>query len=412
MSAQDLHQASRKMKTYAVAWIHPNRKLSTRVDALGHTRPTWNDKFVFRVDEEFLYSETSAINIDIYASHWFRDILVGTVRVLVGSVAPPRPNKSLPRIGNRFLALQVRRPSGRPQGLLNVGISILDNSMRSMPIYAGSSAVGYRDLMGAAEYNQQRKGSNDEDSSISSLYASIPNKKEFHLPWMPPTPQLRRTKSDFGEGSSVVGSTYKVISKASSTLSSLDINYRNNRLNQPSSRGSRSEIGGFPKIAGKPNPIIPLPPGAKFLHGSETSSSNELIPSVTKRPLITDSELGPSASEVAAVTVAKFRQLNYKNEESDKDTMGSWSLESSSIEGLQSKLGRWQQVEDVSLVQSMDRGSVMEKGIGGDGGFTCMTNFCGLKFLIVCGGAAAAKRKKTIGTSTKHKGRNKRSISI
>ena len=39
----------------------------------------------FAVDEEFLYNDTSAIMIEIYALHWFKDIHVGTVRVLVGT---------------------------------------------------------------------------------------------------------------------------------------------------------------------------------------------------------------------------------------------------------------------------------------------------------------------------------------
>ena len=152
ISAQDLASLGRNMRTYAVAWVHPDKKLSTRVDTQGHTNPTWNDKFVFRVDQEFLYNDTSAIMIEIYALHWFKDIHVGTVRVLVGNLIPPptRPshNDRAP-IGTRFVALQVRRPSGRPQGILNIGVMVLDSSMRSMPLYTlNSSAVGYRHLMG------------------------------------------------------------------------------------------------------------------------------------------------------------------------------------------------------------------------------------------------------------------------
>ncbi|XP_058745749.1 uncharacterized protein LOC131618570 [Vicia villosa] len=152
ISGQDLASVGRNMRTYAVAWVHPDRKLSTRVDTQGHTNPTWNDKFVFRVDDEFLYSDTSAIMIEIYALHWFKDIHVGTVRVLVGNLIPPpaRPfhNDRAP-LGMRFVALQVRRPSGRPQGILNIGVTVLDSSMRSMPLYTlNASAVGYRHLMG------------------------------------------------------------------------------------------------------------------------------------------------------------------------------------------------------------------------------------------------------------------------
>ncbi|KAG4930619.1 hypothetical protein JHK82_047690 [Glycine max] len=43
ISAQDLAQMDRSMQTYAVAWIDPDHKLSTRVDSQGGTNPTWND---------------------------------------------------------------------------------------------------------------------------------------------------------------------------------------------------------------------------------------------------------------------------------------------------------------------------------------------------------------------------------
>ncbi|XP_057424006.1 uncharacterized protein LOC130717684 [Lotus japonicus] len=182
ISAQDLAPVGRNMRTYAVSWVHPDRKLSTRVDTQGHTHPTWNDKFVFRVDEEFLYSDTSAIMIEIYALHWFKDIHVGTVRVLVGNLIPPpeRPfhNDRAP-LGMRFVALQVRRLSGRPQGILNIGVAVLDSSMRSMPLYTlNASAVGYRHLMG-------EKDAYDSHNHLSPHVFNNNSK-----------PELRRTKSD------------------------------------------------------------------------------------------------------------------------------------------------------------------------------------------------------------------------
>ncbi|CAL0321165.1 unnamed protein product [Lupinus luteus] len=182
ISGQDLAPVARSMRTYAVAWVHIDRKLSTRVDSEGHNNPTWNDKFVFRVDDEFLYADTSAIMIEIYALHWFKDIHVGTVRVLVANLIPP-PSKPFHNnhapMGMRFVALQVRRPSGRPQGILNVGLTVLDSSMRSMPLYTlNSSAVGYRHLMGEQDaYENQKR--------IMSPQVFVAKK-----------PELRRTKSD------------------------------------------------------------------------------------------------------------------------------------------------------------------------------------------------------------------------
>ncbi|CAH8331449.1 unnamed protein product [Eruca vesicaria subsp. sativa] len=206
ISAQDLAPVSRKMKTYAVAWVHSERKLTTRVDYSGGANPTWNDKFVFRVSEDFLYADTSAVVVEIYALHWFRDVHVGTIRVLISNLIPPnrRPGyrtneeyRHSPPPGMRFVALQVRRPSGRPQGILNIGVGILDGSMRSMPLYTNmdSSAVGYRDLLGEEDPHLQNlhlnsfKGSSKNPQSPSS-------KQHQSVVSRPPPPMLRRTRSD------------------------------------------------------------------------------------------------------------------------------------------------------------------------------------------------------------------------
>ncbi|KAK1411244.1 hypothetical protein QVD17_37791 [Tagetes erecta] len=154
MSAQDLEPVTKKMKTYATVWIHSRRKQSTRIDTKGHNNPTWNDKFVFRVDSEFLQDETSGITVEIYNRNWFRDALVGTVRVLVGNVVPPPQRIRNSYNGRtRCVALQIRRPSGRPQGILNIGVAVLDSSMRSMPLcrHMSGSSVGFRGLMGMTD---------------------------------------------------------------------------------------------------------------------------------------------------------------------------------------------------------------------------------------------------------------------
>ncbi|KAM6570748.1 hypothetical protein CsatB_018733 [Cannabis sativa] len=212
ISAQDLSPVSRSMRTYAVAWVHPDRKLSTRVDTRGHNNPTWNDKFVFRVDEDFLQNDTSAVMIEIYALHWFKDIHVGTVRILVGNLIPnplSRPTSSYghghghgrggggghfhnPQLGMRFVALQVRRASGRPQGILNIGVALLHSSMRSMPLYSqlSTSAVGYKELMGEEDPIHHHHNNQNQNNNNHTVHVGLLS-------------ELRRTKSDV---SSLIGS--------------------------------------------------------------------------------------------------------------------------------------------------------------------------------------------------------------
>ncbi|KAK4744591.1 hypothetical protein SAY87_010903 [Trapa incisa] len=43
ISAQDLAPVTRSMHTYAIAWVHADRRLSTRVDNSGRSNPAWDD---------------------------------------------------------------------------------------------------------------------------------------------------------------------------------------------------------------------------------------------------------------------------------------------------------------------------------------------------------------------------------
>ncbi|XP_009591729.1 uncharacterized protein [Nicotiana tomentosiformis] len=147
ISAQDLAPVSKSLRTYALTWINPNKKRSTRIDNEGHNNPSWNDKFSFKVNDEFLYSETSAVHVEIYTVSWFRDVLVGTVHVLLNNLINPFVNSN----GKRFVALQIRRPSGNPQGILNMGVSLINSSMKSMPLICSEimnpSSLNYRDIL-------------------------------------------------------------------------------------------------------------------------------------------------------------------------------------------------------------------------------------------------------------------------
>ncbi|CAI8615597.1 unnamed protein product [Vicia faba] len=175
ISAQDLSPVSSSMKAYAVAWLNPERKLATQIDVTGHTDPTWNEKFVFRVDDEFLGSENSVIMIEIYSSAWLRDVLVGTVAVLVNNLIPPGTHSGNRKPKLRFVALQIRRPSGRPQGILNVGVSLLDSTMRSMPLYSelSTSGVGLWDRMDLNPNKKKIINNYDNSSATDSKMLTL-----------------------------------------------------------------------------------------------------------------------------------------------------------------------------------------------------------------------------------------------
>ncbi|KAJ9182342.1 hypothetical protein P3X46_006346 [Hevea brasiliensis] len=431
ISAQDLAKVSRKMKTYVVAWVHPDRKLSTRVDIQGHNNPTWNDKFVFRVDDEFLYGQTSAIMIEIYALHWFRDIHVGTIRVIVGNLVPPpqlhrQHRQHHVQLGMRFVALQVRRRSGCPQGILNIGVALLDTSMRSMPLYTqNASAIGYRHLMGEKDpqmHNDNHRTKDDEKNSDS--------RNQFLLPWNP-KPELRRTKSDTSSmigsdavakkmlnkkkaGSMVNGSAYeKQNSNPSSVITDSEI-FKNYNKGKPHSTSSGSVYGTLTKAKYRSN--VSGGNITKVKNKIHSSLIDDNSSSTFKKfdlgklhfgtpknmnlnggaPFITESDLGPSASEVAAAMITR-KKNHYVVEETEGDIMTSWGLESS-MEGLQSKLERWRtdlpvtyDRSGLSTLCSGSRGLMKHNTSDSDSDsdvvFSCFGAICGVECSIVCGGS-------------------------
>ncbi|KAF7807169.1 putative C2 domain-containing protein [Senna tora] len=497
ISAQDLAPISSPLRTYAVAWIRPNRKLSTRIDTHGGINPTWNDKFVFRVKDEFLYADTSAITIEIYALHWFKDVHVGSVRVLVSNLVAPN---SHPTGAMKFGALQVRRRSGRPQGILNIGMTVLDSSMQSMPLYIQSpSAVGYRHLMG------EKDAYTDHNHMMTPQLFGGGNTKRDIIK----KPQLRRTKSDISSmmsglkikttsrqnqsnkeirrvssflesscstPSSKASSKSNKKSSSKSTANSINIGKKNDAVvldeSDDSSLSSSHEsimsgestekkkfdyideiqritprtntvyevmASSSPRLQFRNSPVV----GSKFsntpsLHFGDShkgtpkkntplyalgklSNNNNMSEYSTPRrsnlgnfggPLIiTESELGPSPSEVA-VAIAREPRID---DEGESSTVGGWSMDDS-VEGLQSKLNRWQRKnltpvydhssDHLSLPTTSSSSSTSSKTNrsrtrrtkkkNAGGLFSCFSNVCGFQCSIVYNNNDNAKTKKVV----------------
>lgn len=163
VSAQDLAPVSKSMRTYVVAWVRPDRKLTTRVDEMGNANPTWNEKFVFKVDEETLESDTAEISIEIYALTWLRVILTGMVNVKINELVPSSC-RTLGKGGNsakRFFTLQIHRPSGRPQGTIHIGVALVNSNMRSMPLQSELSVSTYMSEAVPAAKETPRQNPND-----------------------------------------------------------------------------------------------------------------------------------------------------------------------------------------------------------------------------------------------------------
>ncbi|TVU27730.1 hypothetical protein EJB05_19227, partial [Eragrostis curvula] len=141
ISAQDLHRRrlGRRVRAYAAAWAdhHQAHKLRTDVDRAGGASPTWNDRFLFRVDDAFLRSETAAVTVEVRSGARRllagADPVLGVARIVVSTFLQPAAGH-----GRQVAALMLRRPrSLRPQGVVNVAVSLLDDTRaaRTVPLY-------------------------------------------------------------------------------------------------------------------------------------------------------------------------------------------------------------------------------------------------------------------------------------
>ncbi|KAL7107084.1 hypothetical protein ACP275_06G032100 [Erythranthe tilingii] len=129
-SAKDLKNVNwrhGKLKPYAVVWVDPKSKCSTRVDDEGDASPFWDEKltipFNSPVDESTLY-------IDIVHAN----AADGTKPLIGSAKLPLRDVVDDVGLGIRSeRKLELKRPSGRPQGKVEVNVTLRDLGFHAPP---------------------------------------------------------------------------------------------------------------------------------------------------------------------------------------------------------------------------------------------------------------------------------------
>lgn len=118
-SAEDLKQVkwAGKMSPYAEAWVYPNHKVATKACAECGRNPKWDDKLHLTVAEDHLRNPNVFLTIDIIHHGSLGKKRVGTVRVPLSELAKTAKE-------SQRMSYQVRRPSGRPQGVLNFVVTL------------------------------------------------------------------------------------------------------------------------------------------------------------------------------------------------------------------------------------------------------------------------------------------------
>jgi len=118
LSARDLKNVNWRygdLRPYAVAWVDPDFKVSTRVDPERDTNPSWNEKLTIPVGNRPLEDAELTVEIVHEKPSELTKPLVGTARIpLVQVLDEVGFEESLER------TLKLKRPSGRPHGKLEI----------------------------------------------------------------------------------------------------------------------------------------------------------------------------------------------------------------------------------------------------------------------------------------------------
>lgn len=119
------------LKPYAVVWVDPENKCSTRVDEEGDDDPHWDQKLVIPLNAPI---DESALYIDIVHANAAEDVkpIIGSARLKLRDVIDEVGlGESLSK------KLELKRPSGRPHGKVEVSVSVRDPRYRAPnPYYA------------------------------------------------------------------------------------------------------------------------------------------------------------------------------------------------------------------------------------------------------------------------------------
>lgn len=145
-SAKDLKNVNWRhgsLQPYAVVWVDPKDKSSTKLDKDGDTSPKWNEKLVISlpdpIDESILF-----IDIVHFGPSDDTKPLIGSTRLQLRDVVD---DVGLGERARR--TLQLKRPSGRPQGKVEVEVTVREPRYRAQDGYY------------APPYGVPPRGSND-----------------------------------------------------------------------------------------------------------------------------------------------------------------------------------------------------------------------------------------------------------
>ncbi|KAJ0561040.1 putative C2 domain-containing protein [Helianthus annuus] len=117
------------LNPYAVVWVDPKNKRTTHVDEVGDESPVWDEKLTIPFNDPI---EDSTLYIDIVHANAAADTkpLIGSAKLKLIDVVDEVG------MGNMFSeSLELKRPSGRPHGKLEVKVSVKETRYPALEPY-------------------------------------------------------------------------------------------------------------------------------------------------------------------------------------------------------------------------------------------------------------------------------------
>ncbi|GLJ42093.1 hypothetical protein SUGI_0871670 [Cryptomeria japonica] len=186
ISAKDLKNVNWRygdLRPYAVVWVDPDNKVSSQVDREGDTKPSWNEKLTIPINRPLQDAELTIEIIHEKASEQTKP-LIGTARVRLSEI--------LDEVGfdqRQERTLKLKRPSGRPQGKLEIAICLRERRWPEQQ-YPYQQPYGTRDYAPAPYPSQQYPyayGSNPPPQPYAYGYGSNPPPQQYPYAANPPS---------------------------------------------------------------------------------------------------------------------------------------------------------------------------------------------------------------------------------
>uniref|UniRef100_A0A0D9V756 C2 domain-containing protein n=1 Tax=Leersia perrieri TaxID=77586 RepID=A0A0D9V756_9ORYZ len=156
ISARGLGRRSTLLKPqwFSVAWIDPNRKYCTKIDASGNSDASWGTKFSLSVDEHDMGLQRMELTVEVYRREpiFLREHLQGTAVIQLKEYFDKFTQGEEPSgVTEETSSFQLRRKkSDKPQGFVDLSIRICKEENSCATLSGSQEGLKYPDQVGIA----------------------------------------------------------------------------------------------------------------------------------------------------------------------------------------------------------------------------------------------------------------------